>query len=101
MILSFCLCVFITVVTVSKMYVRYIAIIGGFTAMAFSYAGLYLSQIKKELTIKEKKSKVIKKLNNEIEVLEEIINKDEEKEDLEILKEEIEKRDRLLALIKK
>lgn len=101
LILSFCLGAFITIVTISKIYVKYIAIIGGFITMVFSAAGLYYSHLKKELTIQEKKKKLIKKLDDEIEVLEEVINKEEENQDLGILKEKIKKRDRLLSSMKK
>ena len=100
MIYSFCLLAF-TIVTISNIYDKYIVIIGGFIVMIFFAAGLYFSQINQKLTIKEKMNKLINKVEDEIIVLEEMINKEEEKKELRYLKEKIVKRERLIAPIKK
>jgi len=69
--------------------------------MIFSAAGLYFSHIKPKLTAKEKMNKIINKVEDDIMVLEEMVNKEEEKKELQYLKAKIEKRERLIASIKK
>ena len=101
-LLAFFLNSFFAVVSFSKIHLKYIAIFGGFIVMVFSGVGLYYSKKKRKLPLKEKRQKYITTIDDEISVLEDVIVKKEEKREentLRILKEKIEKRERLITLV--